>query len=69
MTKEKRENKYMYIQSPEAVNSNVMTYSNGSEIAVYRETAKTAQFSRTDNFFSRCCFINSLLYLSGLLVA
>jgi hypothetical protein len=60
MTKEKRENEYMYSQSPEVVNSNLVTYNNGSEI-VFHETAKTAQFTRTDNlFFSRYCIRNSL---------
>jgi len=61
MKKEKRENEYMYTQSPEAVNSNLVTYINVSEIVSFHETAKTAQFSRTDNlFFSRCCISNSL---------
>ena len=39
--KEKRENEYMYSQSPEAANSNLVTYTSGSEIVVFHETAKT----------------------------
>jgi len=61
MTKENRENEYMYSQSPEAVNSNLLTYTNGSETVVFDKTPKTAQFSRTDKlFFSRYCISNSL---------
>ena len=45
MTKEKRENEYMYSQSPEGVNSNLVTYTNGCEI-VFRETAKNSTVSQ-----------------------
>lgn len=68
IAEERREDEYMYSQSPEAVNSNLVTYTNGSEIVVFRGTAKSAQFSRTDNlFFSRCCISNCQRILSGLL--
>jgi hypothetical protein len=37
--------------STEAVISNFVAYNSGSQIFVSHETAKTAQFSRTDNLF------------------
>jgi hypothetical protein len=60
----------MYSQSPEALNSNLVTYTNGSEIVVFHETSKTAQFTRNGNLFSsRYSISNSLWIISGLPVA